>query len=73
MTPRTDAFRINVKMAVTQNGQTGAVPLTLHVVIVGRGRAEAGFLTFAPSPGIAASELRALGKLLAGRMKVAGF
>ena len=71
--PRTDAFRISVKMAVTQNGQTGTVPLTLHIVIVGRGRAEAGFLTFAPSPGIAASELRALGKLLAERMKVAGF
>jgi hypothetical protein len=71
--PRTGAFRINVKMAVTQNGQTATVPLTLHVVVVGRGRAEAGFLTFAPSPGIAAGDLRAFGKLLAERMKVAGF
>ena len=71
--PRTAAFRINVKMAVTQNGQTGTVPLTLHIVIVGRGRAEAGYLTFAPSPGIAAAELRAFGELLAERMKVAGF
>lgn len=70
---RTAAFRIDVKMAVTQNGQTATVPLTLHIVVVGRGRAEAGFLTFAPSPGIAAVELRAFGKLLAERMKAAGF
>jgi hypothetical protein len=71
--PRTAAFRINVKLAVTQNGESATVPLTLHIVVVGRGRAEAGFLTFAPSPGIAAADLRAFGKLLAERMKVAGF
>jgi hypothetical protein len=73
LAPRTAAFRIDVKMAVTQNGQTATVPLTLHIIVVGRGRAEAGFLTFAPSPGIAAGELRAFGKLLAERMKTAGF
>jgi hypothetical protein len=73
LAPRTAAFRIDVKMAVTQNGQTATVPLTLHIVVVGRGRAEAGFLTFAPSPGIAAADLRDFGKLLAERMKVAGF
>jgi hypothetical protein len=73
LAPRTAAFRINAKMAVTQNGQMSTVPLTLHIVVVGRGRAEAGFLTFAPSPGIAAADLRAFAKLLAGRMKVAGF
>jgi hypothetical protein len=71
--PRTAAFRVNVKMAVTQSGQTVTVPLTLHIVVVGRGRAEAGFLTFAPSPGVAAADLRTFGKLLAERMKVAGF
>jgi len=71
--PRTDAFRINVKMKVTNGDQATTVPLTLHIVVVGRGRAEAGFLTFAPSPGIAAADLRAFGKLLAERMKVAGF
>ena len=71
--PRTDAFRINVKMKVTEGDQTATVPLTLHIVVVGRGRAEAGVLTFAPSPGIAAADLRAFGKLLAERMKVAGF
>jgi hypothetical protein len=73
LAPRTDAFRINVKMKMTEGGQTANVPLTLHIVLVGRGRAEAGFLTFAPSPGIAAADLRAFGKLLAERMKVAGF
>jgi len=73
LAPRTAAFRINVKMAVTQNGQSATVPLTLLIVVVGRGRAEAGFLTFAPSPGIAAAELRAFGTLVAGRMKAAGF
>ena len=71
--PRTAAFRINVKMVVTEGGKTVTVPLTLHIVVVGRGRAEAGYLTFAPSPGLAAADLRALAALLAERMKVAGF
>lgn len=71
--PRTAAFRITLKLAVTQNGQTQTVPLTLHLVVVGRGRAEAGLMTFAPSPGIAAADLRAFAKLMADRMKVAGF
>ena len=73
LAPRTAAFRINAKMAVTQNGQTTTVPLTLHIVVVGSGRAEAGFLTFAPSPGFATADLRSFGALLAARMKAAGF
>ena len=73
LAPRTAAFRIALKLSLTQNGQTTAVPLTLHLVVVGRGRAEAGFLTFAPSPGVAAADLRAFAKLMAERMKVAGF
>ncbi len=71
--PRSAAYRIVVKLAVTGNGQTQTVPLTLHVVVVGRGRAEAGFLTFAPSPGVSTGDLRAFGRLLAERMKAAGF
>jgi hypothetical protein len=71
--PRTAAYRIVVRVAVTANGQTQNVPLTLHMVVVGRGRAEAGFLTFAPSPGVNTGDLRAFGKLLAERMKAAGF
>ena len=73
MAPRTAAFRINVKMVVTESGKTVTVPLTLHIVVVGRGRAEAGYLTFAPSPGVGAADLRAFAALLAERMKVAGF
>jgi hypothetical protein len=49
------------------------VPLSMHIVVVGRGRAEAGFITFAATPGLAAAELRTFGKLLAERMQVAGF
>jgi len=71
--PRSAAFRIAVRMVVSQDGQTTTVPLTLHIVVVGRGRAEAGFLSFAPSPGIAGTDLRAFGTLLAKRMKAAGF
>ena len=64
--PRTAAFRINVKMVVTESGKTVTVPLTLHIVVVGRGRAEAGYLTFAPSPGVAAADLRAFGDAARG-------
>jgi hypothetical protein len=71
--PRTAAFRIALKLSLTQSGQTTAIPLTLHLVVVGRGRAEAGFLTFAPSPGVGLADLRAFAKLMAERMKVAGF
>ena len=71
--PRTAAYRIAVKLAVTANGQTQNVPLTLHMVVVGRGRAEAGLLTFAAAPGVGAADLRSFGKLLASRMKAAGF
>jgi hypothetical protein len=70
--PRTAAFRIVLRLAVTQNGQTQTVPLTLHIVAVGRGRAEAGLMTFAPSPGVGAADLRAFAGLLAARMKAAG-
>jgi hypothetical protein len=70
--PRTAAFRIDVKMLVTQAGQTRAVPLALHLLVIGRGRAEAGFLTFA-SQGVGTGDLHAYGKLLAERMKAAGF
>lgn len=39
--------------------------MTVHVVVVGRGRAEAGLLTFAPAPGIPGPDPRAFAKLLA--------
>jgi len=70
--PRTAAFRIDLKMLVTQAGQTRALPLALHLLVIGRGRAEAGFLTFA-SEGVSTGDLHTYGKLLAERMKAAGF
>jgi hypothetical protein len=70
--PRTAAFRIDVKMLVTQSGQTKEVPLALPLLVIGRGRAEAGFLTFA-SRGVSTGDLHTYGKLLAERMKAAGF
>ena len=71
--PRTAAFRVALTVAVTQNGETQTIPLALHIVVVGRGRAEAGLMTFAPSPGVAAPELRAFANLMSDRMKAAGF
>ena len=68
---RTDAFRINEDGGHPERPD-GAVPLTLHVVIVGRGRAEAGFLTCAAVAGYRRLRAARLGKL-AERMKVAGF
>jgi hypothetical protein len=73
LAPRTAAFRVALTVAVTQNGETQTIPLALHIVVVGRGRAEAGLMTFAPAPGVAAPDLRAFAKLMADRMKVAGF
>lgn len=71
--PRTAAFRIGLTVTYKQNGASTKVPMALHLVVVGRGRAEVGVATIAPKPGIAAAELRAFAKLLAHRLKVAGF
>jgi hypothetical protein len=73
LAPRTAAFRIGMTMNVSQGGETAKVPIAIHLVVVGRGRAEAGMITFAPKPGVPAAELRAFGKLMADRMKAAGF
>jgi len=73
LAPRTAAFRIGITVTYTENGRSASVPVALHLVVVGRGRAEAGVATIAPKPGIAAAELRVFGKLLADRMKAAGF
>jgi len=71
--PRTMAFRVAMQLKVTEAGKTSTVPVTIHLVVVGRGRAEAGLLTFAPAPGIPGPDLRAFAKLLAERMQKAGF
>jgi hypothetical protein len=71
--PRTAAYRISLTVTATQSGQTASVAMAIHLVVVGRGRAEAGMVTLAPRPGIPAAELRSFAKLLADRMKAAGF
>jgi hypothetical protein len=66
--PRTAAYRVALRVSVTDAGETATLPLTIHIVAVGRGRGEAGLLTIAPTPGIAVPDLRAFAKLLADRM-----
>ena len=70
--PRTAAFRVGLVFSTEQAGETVKVPLTFHIVVVGRGRTEAGLLTFAPGPGVAAAELHSFARLLSERMKKAG-
>ena len=70
--PRTAAFRVGLVFSTEQAGETVKVPLTLHIVVVGRGRTEAGMLTFAPGPGVAAGDLHPFARLLSERMKRVG-
>jgi hypothetical protein len=70
--PRTAAFRIVVRLTVEQQGQEPVtVPVTMHIVAVGRGRGEAGLLTSGVGTGIQMADLRSFAKLLATRLAAA--
>ena len=66
VTPRVAAFRV----AFTVDGPEleKPIPFTFQVVILGSGRAEVALIAMAPFRGFAASDLQALGVVLARRM-----
>lgn len=69
LAPRTAAFRVVLKLTVTENGETNSVPLTMHILGFGNGRGDAALLTMGFGNGISTVDLRAFGKLLAGRLQ----
>jgi hypothetical protein len=70
--PRTVAYRIVTRLLVEEPGKAPAqVQITVHVVFMGYGRADAGLYSFAPGTGLAAGDLRAFARLIAARMAAA--
>jgi hypothetical protein len=70
--PRTAAFRIVAQLTVEgQGGETVTVPITLHLIALGRGRGEAGLLTSGVGTGVQIADLQAFARLMAGRMAAA--
>lgn len=72
--PRTIAFRVAARVTVEQQGKPPAqVPVTMHVVGVGRGRADATLFTSGLGKGIPIEDLRAFARVLSMRLAKAGF
>lgn len=69
LAPRTDAFRVVASVTVEQPGEEAVkIPFTIHLVALGRGRAEAGLLTMAFGTGVSNADLRAFAKAIAARL-----
>jgi hypothetical protein len=69
--PRTAAFRMAMRTTFTENGETRSVTLTVSIVVVGKGRGEAGLLSMSVGEPIAVADLRAFAKLFAQRLAAA--
>jgi hypothetical protein len=70
--PRTAAFRVVARMTVEQPGAAPVkVPFTIHVVVVGQGRGEAGLFTAGIGNGVPMADLRFFAKLMATRLAAA--
>lgn len=71
LAPRTTAFKVVTRLAITNEGKTTTVPMTLQLVAFGQGRGDTSMFAITPGSGIPTAELRALGKLLAARLAAA--
>lgn len=71
LAPRTAAMRVVLKVTFTSEGQNATVPVTITLVGVGNGRADAGLMTMAIGDDFAMSDVRGFAKLLAQRLAAA--
>lgn len=68
---RSAAYRVSLKVSVTENGQTSTVPLTLYAVAFGSGRGEAGLMAIGFGNSVPISAVRSLAQLTAKRFAAA--
>ena len=72
LAPRTDAFRVVASVTVEPQGEPAVkIPFTIHLIALGRGRAEAGLLTMGLGTGVPTADLRAFAKAIATRLAAA--
>ena len=71
LAPRTTAFKIVARLAITNEGKTTTVPATLQLVAFGQGRGDTSMIVITPGGGFPIAVLRKLGKLLVARLAAA--
>lgn len=71
LAPRTIAYRIVLKVTVTEGGEKTTVPFTVNLVGVGNGRGDATLMTMGFGNGVAPADVRGFAKLLAQRLAAA--
>jgi hypothetical protein len=71
LAPRTAAFKVVLRVTVTEKGETATVPFTIHVLALGHGRGDVGLMAMHPGVGLASADLREFGQLLASRLAAA--
>lgn len=71
LAPRTTAYKVVARVSFTANGQTQTLPFTIQFFALGRGRGDTAMYAVSPGTGVAAAELRVLGKVLANRLVAA--
>ena len=71
LAPRTAAFKIVARLAITDSGKTTTVPVTIQLIAFGRGRGDTSMIAITPGSGVPIVELRSFGTLLAARLAAA--
>jgi hypothetical protein len=71
LAPRTAAFRVSLKLTLTENGQTSTLPLVLYAVALGGGRGEAGLMAIGFGKTVPLADVRTLARVTAQRFAAA--
>lgn len=69
--PRTAAFRVVMRVTVTENGKSTTLPLTLYVVALGHGRGDVGMMAMGFGNSVPLANVRTLAAVLAKRLAAA--
>jgi hypothetical protein len=71
LAPRTAAFKVVARLAITESGKTTTVPVTIQLIAFGQGRGDTSMIAITPGAGVPVAELRLFGKVLAARLAAA--
>jgi hypothetical protein len=71
LAPRTTAFKVVARLAITNEGKTTTLPITIQFIAFGQGRGDTAMLAITPGTGIPTAALRTFGKVLAARLAAA--
>ncbi|HEY8103569.1 MAG TPA: hypothetical protein VIE18_03575 [Gaiellaceae bacterium] len=70
--PRTAAFHVLARVTLTNAGKSVTIPFAIHLIALGRGRADVGLIAMGPGTGIPTRDLREFARVLSLRLKQSG-